>query len=95
METKYQRIPLIVDALFMTDGTFRPLKLIYRDTTFEITRILGMRRYCPRVVRAIATIEYRVIIDSQERKIYYEADTNTWFSIKEVYVNNERSSNPA
>ena len=30
MTTKYQRIPLIVDALFMTDGSFQPLKLIYR-----------------------------------------------------------------
>lgn len=95
MTTKYQRIPLIVDALFMTDGSFQPLKLIYRDTTFEITRVVSKRRYCPRVVRAIAPIEYTVIIDSQERKIYYEADTNTWFSVKEVYVRDERPSNPA
>ena len=95
MATKYQRIPLIVDALFMTDGSFRPLKLIYRDNTFEITRVISKRRYCPRVVRAIAPIEYMVIIDSQERKIYYEADTNTWFSVKEVYVSDERPGNPA
>ncbi len=94
MATEYRRIPLIVDALFMTDGTFRPLKLIYRDNTFEITRVVGIRRYCPRVVRAIAPIEYRVIIDSQERKIYYEADTNTWFSVKEVNISNERPCNP-
>ena len=82
-------------ALFMTYGSFQPLKLIYRDTTFEITRVVSKRRYCPRVVRAIAPIEYTVIIDSQERKIYYEADTNTWFSVKEVYVRDERPSNPA
>lgn len=95
MATKYQRIPLIVDALFMTDGSFRPLKLYYRDNAFEISRIVRKRRYCPRVVRAIAPIEYTVIIDSQERKIYYEADTNTWFSVKEVFVSNERAGDSA
>ena len=45
MTTKYQRIPLIVDALFMTDGSFQPLKLIYRDTTFEITRVVSKRKH--------------------------------------------------
>ena len=37
MTTKYQRIPLIVDALFMTDGSFQPLKLIYSGTTVTLT----------------------------------------------------------
>ncbi len=85
MATKYRRIPLTIDALFLPDGTFKPQKLIYNDTVFHITRVVQIRPYCPRVVRCIAPIEYTVIIDSVERKIYYESDTNTWFSVKEVY----------
>ena len=85
METTYRRMPLAVEAVFMTDGSFKPKKLFFKDNTFEITKVIRTRRYSPQQVRAIATIEYTVIIDSQERKIYYEADTNTWFSVKEVY----------
>ena len=85
METRYRRIPLTIDALFLPDGTFKPRKLIYNDSVFDITRVVRIRPYCPRGVRCIAPMEYTVIIDSVERKIYYEADTNTWFSVKEVY----------
>ena len=85
MATTYRRIPLAVEAVFMTDGSFKPKKLFFKDNTFEIAKVIRTRRYSPQQVRAIATIEYTVIIDSQERKIYYEADTNTWFSVKEVY----------
>ena len=84
MTTKYIRIPLAVDALFLPDGTLKPQKLIYNDIVFEINRIVSVRPYCPRVVRCIAPIEYTVIIDNVERRIYYENDTNTWFSVKEV-----------
>lgn len=86
MAAKYKRIPLTVDALFLPDGTLKPQKLIYNETVFEITRIFGTRRHCPRVVRSIAPIEYSVIIDGIEKQIYYEEDTNTWFSVKEVYT---------
>jgi len=85
METTYQRMPVAVEAVFQPDGSFKPKKLFFKDNTFEITRILRTRRYCPRTVRAIATWEYTVVIDSQERQIYYEPDTNQWFSVKEVH----------
>ena len=85
MATTYRRMPLAVEAVFMTDGSFKPKKLFFKDNTFEITKVTRTRRYCPQQVRAIATIEYTVIIDSQERQIYYEADTNPGFSVKEVY----------
>ena len=75
MGTTYKRIPLTIEALFLPDGSFRPQKLIYNSTTYHITR----------VVRCIAPIEYTVIIDGIEKQIYYEEDTNTWFSVKEVY----------
>ena len=94
MKIDYVRVPLVVDALFMTDGTFYPKKLYYNDMPFEIAKVINFRRYCPRVVGCIAPIEYTVMIDMRKKKIYYEPDTNTWFSIKEVYVD-ERKSNPA
>ena len=85
MNRKYKRIPLAVEALFLPDGTFKPQKLIHNDTVFDITRVIRIRPYCPRVVRCIAPIEYTVIIDGIEKQIYYEEDTNTWFSVKEVH----------
>ncbi len=92
METKYQRIPLAVDALFTTDGSFQPKKIYYRDTAYEISKVMQIRKYCPKVVSCIAPLEYTVMVDSQEKKIYYEKDTNTWFSVKEVFIENERKS---
>ena len=86
MRTEYVRMPLTVDALFLTDGTFKPQKIYFGGEAYEITKILRKQRYCPRVVSCIAPIEYTVIIDRQEKKIYYEPDTNTWFSVKEMYM---------
>ena len=85
MAAKYKRIPLTVDALFLPDGSLKPQKLIYNETVFEIARIVSVRPRCPRVVRCIAPVEYTVIIDGIEKQIYYEEDSNTWFSVKEVY----------
>ena len=93
MSTEYLRIPLVIDARFMTDGTFVPHKLFYNGVAFEITKVLRKRRYCPTVVSCIAPVEYTVMIEGAERRIYYEADTNTWFSVKEVYIDDDRKSN--
>lgn len=87
MERKFLRVPLTVDVLCMPDGSFKPKKLFYHDIPFEITKVLGVRPKCPTEVGCIAPIEYTVLIDNEERKIYYEHDTNTWFSVKEVHRN--------
>ncbi len=81
---KFVRVPIGVEAVFLPDGSFVPKKLIYRGRMFEIIRVDRVRRYSPWQVRAVATVEYSVIIDDAERQIYYEPDTNQWFSIKEV-----------
>lgn len=85
MERQFLRIPLTMDALFSTDGTVTPLKFYYKGRAYDIMRILGRKKHCPPGVRAIAPLEYSVLIDGRERKIYYEEDSNTWFSVKEVY----------
>ena len=82
----YKRIQLKIDAVFQEDGTITPKKVICDNHVFDIVRILDVRRHFPTGVRCIAPIEYTVKIEDQERKIYFEPDSNTWFSVKEVIV---------
>lgn len=84
MATKFVRTPIGVEALFLMDGSFVPKKLWYNGKSFEIIRVVRERKYSPWQVRAIATTEYTVLIDDAERQIYYEPESNRWFSIKEV-----------
>ena len=86
MIKEYLRVPLTVDALFLPDGSFRPRKIYFGGVPYEITRVLQKRRYCPKEVGCFAPVEYTVLVERRQKKIYYEADTNTWFSVKEVYV---------
>ena len=84
MATRFVRTPIGVEAIFMPDGSFAPKKLWYKGKSFDIVRVLRERKYSPWQVRAIATTEYTVIIDDTERQIYYEPESNMWFSVKEV-----------
>ena len=84
MATKFVRTPIGVEALFLVDGSFVPKKLWYKGKKFEIIRVVRERKYSPWQVHAIATTEYTVVIDDAERRIYYEPESNMWFSIKEV-----------
>ena len=79
---KYERSPLIVDVLFMEDGTMKPRRLIHNGQIYEIKRTVRKKRYCPSVVPCIAPIEYTVLIENVEKKIYFEPETGKWFSVK-------------
>lgn len=79
---KYERIPLIVDVLFMEDGTMKPRRLIHNGKIYEIKRTVRKKRYCPSVVPCIAPIEYTVLIENVEKKVYFEPETGKWFSVK-------------
>lgn len=81
---KFVRTPIGVEAIFMPDGSFVPKKLWYAGKSFEIIRVVRERKYSPWQVRAVGTTEYTVLIDDAERQIYYEPESNQWFSIKEV-----------
>ena len=78
---KYERIPLIVDVLFMEDGTMKPRRLIHNGQIYEIKRTVRKKRHCPSVVPCIAPIEYTVLIENVEKKIYFEPETGKWFSV--------------
>lgn len=79
---KYERIPLKVDVLFTEEGEMKPRKLVFDSKVYEIQKIIRVKRFCPKTVPCIAPIEYTVQIDNVEKKIYFEGETNKWFSVK-------------
>lgn len=81
---KYIRFPLTVDALFLTDGTVKPRKIILKEGVFNIDKVTRVKRYCPQVVPCIAPFEYTVFVEGSEKKIYFEPHSHMWFSVKEV-----------
>lgn len=80
---QYKRIQLEVEAVFHTDGSFAPKRIYFDDKPYEIDKIVNVRPYCPRVVGCIAPIQYTVLVEGATKKIYYEGDSNSWFSVKE------------
>ena len=81
---QYKRIPLTINALFLPDGTIKPKKVIMGDNAFVIDRIIRVKSFCPKVVPAIAPIEYTVMVEGCEKKIYFEPHSSMWFSVKEA-----------
>ena len=84
---EYIRVPLSIEAQFLTNGSVRPKRIILNDESFEITKVLYTRRRNPATVSAIAPIEYTVLVEGYEKKIYFERDTNSWFSVKKIVKN--------
>ncbi len=81
---EYIRVPLLIEAQFLTNGSFLPKRIIFEDESFEITKVLRTRKRNPATVPAIAPIEYTVLVEGYEKKIYFERDTNSWFSVKKI-----------
>lgn len=81
---EYKRIPLTVDAVFLTDGTIKPRKIILKEGVYSIDKVLNIKRFCPQTVPCVAPIEYTALVEGIEKKIYFEPHSNMWFSIKEL-----------
>ena len=79
---KYRRIPLNVDALFLSNGKIKPRKIILKEGVFTIDKVVSSKNYCPQVVPCVAPVEYTVFVEGEQKKIYYEPHTNMWFSVK-------------
>ena len=75
------RIPIEVLALMRADGSVIPRAVLVKGEKFEITRILGISSQYPCGVPCISPIEFSVVINSIEKKIYYERSSGTWFSV--------------
>ena len=78
----YERVPLSVQVVMKWDGTVIPQSVLYYGLPYKIAHIVSVRRFCPRLVPCIAPIEYTVVIDGVLKCIYFEEDTNKWFSVK-------------
>ena len=82
----YTRIPLEVKVLFAPNGQMKPVSLFFEDKQYTVDRILRVRPYKPPKVAAIAPIAYTVVIEGIEKEIFFEAESNTGFSVKAQYV---------
>lgn len=80
--TEYKRIPLTIDAIFTSDGTIKPRKIILKDGFYTVDKVVNVRRFCPKVVPCVAPVEYTVMVEGNEKKIYFEPHSNMWFSVK-------------
>lgn len=80
---QYRRIQLEVEAVFYTDGGFSPKRIVFDGVPYDIDRVVSVRPYCPRVVGCVAPIQYTVVVGGMTKKIYFEADSNSWFSVRE------------
>lgn len=89
---KFIRVPLTVGVVYSTNGIFKPKTISLGHERFVIDRVLYKKNYCPKSVPAIAPIEFTVIVEGETKKIYFEKDTDKWFSIKRVYKDNEAKS---
>ena len=72
----------MIDVIFTKEGDMMPKTLIFDEKRFDIRKVVGKRRYCPKEVPCVAPIEYTIMIDNIEKKIYFEPDTFMWFSVK-------------
>ena len=79
----YTRIPLEVKALFSREGRLRPIRVHFGGKAFAVEKILSVTHRCPQVVACVAPVEYTLQIEGVHKKIYYEGDTGTWFSVRE------------
>lgn len=83
---EFKRIPLKIDVEFLPEGGFLPMRVIYEEQIYDIDKILKVKKYCPQTVGCISPVEYTVFISGIEKKIYYEEDSKSWFSIKEIQL---------
>ena len=70
--------------MFATDGRLKPKKLFFDGVTYPIERIISLHRRRPPGIACIAPLEYVVMIGGKTKMIYYEAESGTWFSVKEA-----------
>lgn len=83
MKKEYKKIPLGVEAKFLTDGTILPRAIWLNGYCYTIDRIIGKNKRHPMEVGCIAPIEYAVLVDGIRKLIYYEPSLQQWFSVKE------------
>lgn len=80
----YKKIPLSVYAVFLPNGTLIPKQLYFETQRFTIDQIVGCKPHNPGTVSCIAPIEYKIMVEGQLKKVYFEPESLQWFSVKEI-----------
>ena len=81
---KLQKIPIGVEARFLTDGSLIPQTLFWGDQKFEIDRVMQRSKQHPDGVPCLAPVRYIIIVSGQMKNLYFEPSTMEWFTIKEI-----------
>ena len=79
-----KKIPLGVDARFLTDGSVLPRALYMGDQKYEIERVMKRGKYHPQGVSCIAPYRYVIFVNGQMKLLYFEPSTLEWFTVKEI-----------
>ena len=77
---------LEVEAMFKKDGSLTPKRIFCDNESYAIEKITEVCPHCPIEVGCVAPIRYKVVIRGIEKEIYYEADSNSWFSVMEIPI---------
>lgn len=80
----FKKIPVGVEARFLTDGSIYPKAVLLGDQRYEIDRVMHRGKQHPFGVSCIAPVKYIIIINRQMKSIYFEPSTLQWFTVKEV-----------
>lgn len=80
----YKKIPISVEAEFMSDGFLIPRTVLFETERYPIDRIVRKGKYHPPGVSCIAPIEYVVMINGHMKFIYFEPSALQWFTVKEI-----------
>ncbi len=80
----YKKIPVGVEARFLTDGSVFPRALLLGDQRYQIDRVIRRGKHHPFGVSCIAPVQYTVIVSGRMRSVYFEPSTMQWFTVKEV-----------
>lgn len=76
---------LSVEARFSEEGKIIPLRILTGDRVFDVTRVSACRKRAPEDVASVAPVEYTVIVDGILKRLYYEPDSNVWFSVRTCF----------
>jgi hypothetical protein len=81
---KFDRVYVETFVKFFSDGGMRPLEIKWIDgTSYVIDRVKYVER-APAKTGSLVTRRFTVLIDGQERYLYYDEGRERWFVEKRI-----------
>ena len=77
---RYEKIYVGMILYVDTDGNVKPVELEWTNgNRYTISKVIDKRAAPPAHVGSAATVRYTVLIQGQEKVVYYEKAFNKWF----------------